>query len=338
MNVFKRMLIDILQAYGPSGNEHKTARILAEYMRPYCDELWVDVLGNLICHKKGISGKKIMLSAHMDQIGFIVVDIDENGFLRIANVGGILPPLSVAREVVFENGVRGVTYFETPETRDAKAVATVPNMYIDIGCTSREEAEEKVQIGDMCIFVSNYVDMGKPVASGAMDNRVCCAIIVEAMKEMQSSHDVYAVFTVQEEVGLRGAGVAAYAISPDLNINLDVTLTGDTPKTPAMSVALGKGPAIKMMDSSVIVPIAVRRFMIDCAEQADIPYQREVLRAGGTDTAAIQKTQKGILAGCISIPSRYVHTPVEVVDMDDVENTVKLIRVIVSKEQLPDMI
>lgn len=330
--MLKEMLIDILQAFGPAGNEEKVGQVLAEYIRPYCDEVWTDALGNLIGYKKGTSGKKLMLSAHMDQIGFIVVDIDENGFLRIANVGGISPALSVAREVVFENGVHGIIYYETP---DAKAVAALPNMYVDIGCSSREEAEAKVQIGDMCVFVSNFVEMGKRAACGAMDNRVCCAIIAEALQQLQSPHDIYAVFTVQEEVGLRGSGAAAYAIDPDLNINLDVTLTGDLPKIPAMSVALGKGPAIKMMDASVIVPMSVRKFMIDCAEQAGIPYQREVLRAGGTDTAAIQKVKEGILAGCISIPSRYVHTPVEVVDMEDVQNAVKLLQAMAAKEQLP---
>ncbi|MBR6816576.1 MAG: M20/M25/M40 family metallo-hydrolase [Clostridia bacterium] len=331
----KEMLKDILQAFGPAGNEEIVSGVIAEYIRPYCDSVYNDAMGNLICCKKGTSGKKIMLSAHMDQIGFIVVDIDEKGFLRIANVGGILPALSVGREVAFANGVHGVIYFETPKTRDASAQAALPNMYVDIGCSTKEQAEEKVQVGDMCVYVTNMVDMGNRIASGAMDNRVCCAVIVEAMMALQSPHDVYAVFTVQEEVGLRGAAAAAYAIDPDFNINLDVTLTGDTPKMPAMSVALGDGPAIKMMDSSVIVPMSVRKFMIECAEQAKIPYQREVLRAGGTDTAVIQKVKDGILAGCISIPCRYVHTPTEVVDMADVDGAVALICEMVAKEQLP---
>ena len=168
---------------------------------------------------------------------------------------------------------------------------------------------------------------GHPIMPGVLQ--------VEAMKQLSSPHDVYVVFTVQEEVGLRGSGAAAYAIEPDLNINLDVTLTGDTPKMPAMSVALGKGPAIKMMDSSVIVPQCVRKFMIDCAEQAGIPFQREVLRAGGTDTAAVQRTRSGVLAGCISIPSRYVHTPAEVVDRTDVEQAVELLRAMAASKELP---
>jgi len=333
--MFIEMLKDILAAYGPSGHEAKVSAVLKKYVEPCCDEVYSDTLGNLIAVKKGTSGKKVMLSAHMDQIGFIIVDIDKNGFLRIAGVGGILPPLSVAREIIFENGVRGVTYFETETTRDEKAVATLPNMYVDIGCSTKEEAEAKVQVGDVGVFAANFVDMGKRFASGAQDNRVCCAVIAEALQNLRSPHDIYAVFTVQEEVGLRGSGVAAYVIEPDLNINMDVTLTGDTPKAPAMSVEMGKGPAIKVMDSSVIVPACVRRFMEDCAKEAGIPVQREVLTRGGTDTAAVQKTRGGILAGCISIPSRYVHTPTEVTDMDDVQNAVLLLRAMLEKNELP---
>lgn len=331
----KEMIRDILQAYGPSGREEKVSAVIAEYVKPYVDEVYNDVLGNLIAVKKGTSGKKIMLSAHMDQIGLIVVDVDEKGFLRVSNVGGINPPLSVAREIVFENGVKGVTYFETPATRDASTVATMMTMFVDIGCNTREEALEKVQVGDVGVFVTNVVELGDRLSSGAQDNRICCATIVQALKEMRSPHDIYAVFTVQEEVGLRGAGPAAYGITPDFNINLDVTLTGDTPKLPPMSVSLGQGPAIKMMDSSVIIPVVVRKFMEETAEKEGIPYQREVLRAGGTDTAAIQRVKEGVVAGCISIPSRYVHTPTEVIDMNDVKNTVKLVCALVEREDLP---
>ncbi len=333
--MFETMLKEMLAAYGPSGREQTVSAVIRKYVEPCCDEVYTDTLGNLVAVKRGSSGKKVMLSAHMDQIGFIVVDIDEKGFLRIANVGGILPPLSVAREIMFENGVLGVTYFETETTRDAKAVATLPDMYVDIGCDTKEEAEAKVQVGDVGVYVTHFVDMGKRFASGAQDNRICCAAIAEALRDLQSPHDVYAVFTVQEEVGLRGAGAAAYAIEPDLNINLDVTLTGDTPKAPAMSVSLGKGPAVKVMDSSVIIPACVRRFMEECAAKAGIPVQKEVLSRGGTDTSAIQRVKGGILAGCISIPARYVHTPTEVTDKDDVKNTIKFLRALLAEKKLP---
>ena len=190
------MIKNILGAYGPSGREDKAAEAIKQYVAPYADEVYRDTMGNLIAHKRGTSGKKIMLSAHMDQIGFIVVAIDEKGFLRVARVGGVNPIISTAREVVFENGVKGVTYFENTAKHGVNE-ATFNELYIDIGCVSREEAEKKVAIGDMAVYVTNYVELGERAACGAMDDRICCAIVAEAMKEMKSEHDVYAVFTVQ---------------------------------------------------------------------------------------------------------------------------------------------
>lgn len=330
----RNTLKKILQAYGPTGHEDNISAVLKEIVAPYADEVYNDVLGNLIAVKKGVSGKKVMLSAHMDQIGLIVVGIHEKGFLYVSNVGGVSPITTVAREVVFENGVRGVTYFENTDKHGVKDVA-MKELYVDIGCESREEAEKKVSIGDMAVYVTNFVDMGNRIACGALDDRVCCAIVAEAMKEMTSEHDVYAVFTVQEEVGLRGAGAAAYAIEPDLNISLDVTGVGDIPECTPMSVELGKGPTVKVMDSSVIVPPVVRAFIENAGSKAGVPWQREVLRAGGTDTGAVQRTRGGILSGCISIGTRYIHSPVETADMRDVENAVKLVCACLKEKELP---
>lgn len=331
--MFKQMLKDILLAYGPSGREDTVADVISRYVAPHCDEIRRDTLGNLIAFKKGTSGKKIMLSAHMDQIGLIVVDIDDNGFLRVSNVGGVNPAVAGARKVVFENGTEGVTGWETKDK--SLGTAKMADLFVDIGATDRAGVEAKVSVGDMCVFKGDFTDMGERVSCGAMDNRVACAVLVEAMTRMMSDHDVYAVFTVQEEVGLRGAGAAAYAIKPDLNINIDTTLTGDTPECPALNMALGKGVTVKSMDSSVIVPPAVRRFLIDAAEKNGITWQNEVLRAGGTDTGAIQRTRDGILAGCISIPTRYIHTPVETVALSDTENAVRLLCAACAEEELP---
>ena len=268
----KDMLKSILAAYGPSGREQTVSDVIRSYVEPFADEVYNDTLGNLIAVKKGTSGKKVMLSAHMDQIGLIVVDIDEKGFLRVSNVGGVNPVVSLAREVQFENGTHGVTYFET-EKHGAKD-ATMPELFVDIGATTREEAEAKVQIGDVAVYVTNFVEMGSRVSSGALDDRIACAAVVEAFRTMQNVHDVYAVFTVQEEVGLRGAGAAAYAIEPDLNISLDVTGTGDTPKCGRMSVKLGAGATVKVMDSSVIVPPVVRAFLAEAADGKNIQIGR----------------------------------------------------------------
>ena len=331
--MFKQMLKDLLLSYGPSGREDTVAACIERYAAPHADAIRRDALGNLIVHRKGQSGRRVMLSAHMDQIGLVVVDIDETGFLRVALVGGVAPATAAAREVVFANGVRGVTGWET-KTKTA-ATATMQELFVDIGASDRESAQARVNVGDMCVFAGEFIDMGERVACAAMDNRIACAVLIEVLRRMQTNHEVYAVFTVQEEVGLRGAAPAAYAIEPDFNLNLDTTMTGDTPECAKLNMALGKGPSIKAMDASVIVPDAVRRFLVDVAKQNGIPYQHEVLRAGGTDTGAIQRVRDGVLAGCISIPTRYIHTPVETIALSDAENAVRLICAALAEDALP---
>ncbi len=334
--MFKDMLKSIVEAYGPSGRERACAEVIKSYVAPHADKVYYDALGNLIAYKKGTSGKKIMLATHMDQIGLIVTHIDDKGFLKVSNVGGVSPMISIAREVMFENGTRGVTYYENE--KKTMAEAGIAELFIDIGANSKEEAEAKVEIGDVAVYAPHFFEMGRFITCGALDDRLCCAIAAEAFNTMETEHNVYAVFTVQEEVGCRGAGPAAHSIEPDLAIALDVTLTGDTPKcTPAMSVTAGNGPTIKVMDSSVIVPTIVREFLKKCAEENGIPYQHEVLRAGGTDTSTIQRTKDGVLAGCISIGTRYIHTPVETASMDDVENAVKLLKAALKQKELPEV-
>lgn len=328
-----KTLETILTTYGPTGHEDRIAAVLKELVAPYADEVYTDKLGNLIALKRGTSGKKILVTAHMDQIGLIVVGIDEKGFLRVSNVGGVNPVLSATHQVMFENGTRGVVYFE--RTEKGFAEVTMQKLFVDIGAESREEAEKKVGVGDMCVFVGRFAELGNRISCSTLDDRICCAAVVEAMKQAKSEHDVYYCFTVQEEVGLRGAGVAAYAVEPDLGISLDVTGTGDLPEALPMAVEIGKGPTVKAMDSSVIVPPVVRKFMEDAAAEAGIPFQREVLRAGGTDTGAVQRTRGGVLAGCISIGTRYIHSPVETCDRRDFDNAVKLLCACLAKKELP---
>ena len=329
-----QLLKDLLQTYGPTGHEEKISARLREMVVPYADQVYKDTLGNLIAVKKGNSGKKLMFSAHMDQIGFVVVAIREEGFLHVAAVGGVDPVIAAAREVVFENGVRGVTYFENSGKHGVKDVK-FQELYIDIGCSSREAAEKLVHIGDMAVYASNFVGMGQRLSCGALDDRLCCALLAQAFQKLESPHDVYAVFTVQEEVGLRGAGAAAYAVQPDLNISLDVTGAGDIPECDPRSVVLGKGPAIKMMDASVVVAPKVRDFIEGAAREAGIPFQREVLKSGGTDTGAIQRSRGGILSGCISLATRYIHTPVETADLEDAEAAIKLVLACAGQKELP---
>lgn len=331
--MFNEMLKNIVTAYGPSGREQNAAEAIKGYIAKFADEVRCDAMGNLIALRRGTSGKKLMLSAHMDQIGFIVVDIDDRGFARVANVGGISVAKSVGRLVEFENGTVGVIGAEEKDVEPGKLA--MPHLFIDLGVTSREAAENIISIGDMCIYKPEFVYYQGRATSAYMDDRVCCAVVAEAFRQAKSPHDLYAVFTVQEEVGLRGAGAAAYSVEPDFNINLDVTSHGDTPKGPEVPMKLGAGPAVKAMDRSVIVPMRVRRFMEETARANGIPFQTEVLRAGGTDTGAILQTRGGISAGCVSIVTRYVHSPVETVDMEDVENAVKLVVAMSERAELP---
>ena len=333
--MFEKMLHEVVTTYGPTSREQKISDLIRSYVTPWCDEVKNDALGNLIAFKKGTSGKKVMLSAHMDQIGLIVTDIDENGFLRVSNVGGVSPVIACATHFVFENGTRGVTYFETEKKKLTEIGMT--ELFMDIGATTREEAEEKVGIGDIATYLPNFVIRGNRVSTPYLDNRVCCYILMEALKNAKTNHDLYVVFTVQEEVGLRGAGPAAYAIEPDFALNLDVCGAGCTPKCARQSVRLGNGPTIKVMDSSVIVPAPVRKFLEDVAKENGIPYQFEILRGGGTDTGAIQRTRTGIVAGCVSIPTRYIHTPVETADLNDIENAIRLAGKVLEQDTLPVM-
>lgn len=321
--MIKDTLMALLDVYGPTGAEGKVAARIEEMIRPYVDEVRTDVLGNLICVKRGKEGgKRLMFSAHMDHIGFIVTDADENGFVRVFNVGGIHARDSVGTHVVFGNGVRGVIFMDgkvsSPEMKD---------LYIDIGASSREEAFEKVALGDVAVYAHTCAQLGDHrLSAPAMDDRAGCAVLLEMMMNVkENANELVAVFSVQEEVGLRGAKTAAFSVDPDLAIALDVTLTGDTPAATPMAVKLGGGAAIKVMDRSVICAPVVRDKLVTLAKDAGIAYQMEVLTAGGTDAGAIHTSRGGVPSGVISIPCRYVHSGAETIDMRDMQACVDLL-------------
>lgn len=309
--------------YGPPGREAKIREAVASLAAPLCESLHTDPLGNLVAFRPGRSGKKLMLTAHMDQIGLMATDVEDAGFLRVAAVGGVRPALAIARRVIFENGIFGTVFYETKKKKPGEA--EMEELFIDIGAQDKAEAEEMVRIGDMAVFHSPlHVERGLAVG-GALDDRLGCAVLLAAL-QAPSKHDLYAVFTVQEEVGTRGAGAATYGISPDLSIALDVTPAGDTPKAARSPIALGKGPALKVMDSSVVVSGPVRRLLEERAEAAGVAIQYEVLIAGGTDTGAIARTGAGVAAGCVSLPCRYIHTPVETADLRDAQGAMEWIK------------
>ena len=323
------LLKKITEAFGPSGREDQVRELIKSEIEPYVDEITVDNMGNLICRKKG-NGKKLMMAAHMDELGIMVTHIDKNGFVRFAAVGGVYPYNCIHRAVRFENGVEGVI---SGEGKTAMRDWTLDKMFVDIGAESYEEASKMVKIGDMATFNGRFAVMGKKVTGKTMDDRVACYALLEAVKRIEKCpNDFYAVFTTQEELGLRGAKVAAAVVEPDMAIAVDVSSVGDTPESNVIDLTLGKGPSVKIRDASYIISPKARDFMIKCANEAGIPYQLEAASFGGTDTGAIMLTGTGVPAATTSIPTRYIHSPQETVHMDDVENEIKFIKKMIETE------
>jgi tetrahedral aminopeptidase len=318
----KELIKKLVEAYGPSGCEEEVSAIIRSEITGKVDDLRTDNLGNLIAFKKGNGrGKRIMISAHMDEIGLIVSYIDKNGYARIGQVGGIPIATLTGGRARFANGTIGVLYNEKDAWMGPGALA---DCYIDTGATSPETSP--VKVGDVACLQRPLDDLGTRLVSKAMDDRIGCAVAVQALLEISTSpNDIYIVFSTQEELGCRGAMVAAYGIEPEIGVAVDVTLTGDTPQCRPMAVELGKGPAIKVKDSGMLAHPGVKRWMVATAERLGIPYQLEVLLGGTTDAYSIQTSRSGVAAGCLSVPTRYVHSPSEMVDYADVLNSVKLL-------------
>jgi putative aminopeptidase FrvX len=325
----KDLIKRLTEAYGPSGSEDKVMEIIKQEIGPYVDEIKTDKMGSVIAVKKS-PGPRVMLAAHTDEIGLIVTHIDKNGFLRFSSVGGVGSHRLSGLRVVFKNGQVGV--IDVEDVSDP-AKTGMDKMFIDIGSSSKEEAESKVSIGDFAVFRQDCVDMGNRVIAKAMDDRIGCVVLLESAKRLKNTpNEVYFVFTVQEEVGCRGAETAAYAIDPALGIAVDVTRIGDTPESIPMEVSLGKGPAIKVKDSGIITNPKVKEFLVNVAKELNMPYQLEILTGGATDAGPMQRSRGGVPAGVISIPTRYIHTPSEMVDINDVEGCVKLLTAVLEKD------
>ncbi len=319
----QKLISKFTETFGPSGLEDDIRRVIYEEVKNYADEVFIDPLGNLVAVRKG-KDPRLMLAAHMDEIGLIITHIDEKGFLRISSVGGVTFYQLIGQRFMFANGTIGTVYHEKV---DSFKELTWSKLYLDIGAANKEEAAAKVSLGDMAVFHHSFVDLGKRYIAKAMDDRIGCVILVELLKRLYGqkvSQELVFVFTVQEEVGLRGAKSAAYKLAPRYAVAVDVTRVGDMPEAPRMDVSLGKGPAIKVKDSSVICHPKVRDLMVKTAEKNKIDYQLEVLERGGTDAGSIHLSREGVPSGVMSIPCRYVHTASEMVDGRDVENGVTL--------------
>ena len=327
----KELIKKLTETYGPSGHEERIREVIRAEIEGLADEVRVDALGNLIALKRGKGqGIKVMLAAHMDEIGIIVTHVDEKGFLRFAPVGGVRPLTLLGGRAVFADGTVGTFGMEKREPEEAKKIPTFDKLYLDVGARDKESVP--VKVGDVACFQRPFVAQGDRLIAKAFDDRIGCAVLIQVMRDLKETpHDVYFVFSVQEEVGLRGATTSTYGIQPDLGISVDVTRTGDTPEAHPMAVSLGAGPAIKVKDGRMLAHPAVKDLLVRTAEELGIPYQLEVLERGTTDAAAIQISREGVPAGCLSIPCRYVHTPSEMVDYNDVTNAVKLLVAVLSK-------
>ena len=322
MELFE-LIQTLSSAHGPSGDEADIRNILSELASPMADEVAWDTMGNLIVHRKG-PGSKVMLAAHMDSIGFIVTHIEKEGFLRMGKLGGISPKDAVYTPIRFKNGVRGVV---VPEEKADFGKLKLDECYIDIGARDEEQAKKLVQVGDTAVYDSPCFLQGSGVISPYLDNRISCAVLLAVLERIQTSaNDLYFVFTSQEEVGLRGAKTAAWAVDPDWAIAVDVTDVDDTPGSERSgTVQLGKGAAVKVMDSSIICHPEVVAKLEGLAQVQGISVQRDIMRGGGTDAGAIHTTRLGVKTGGISVPCRYIHTPVEMADLGDAEACIKLV-------------
>ena len=335
------LLAKICKTPGAPGFEQKVRELVIDEVKPYVDELSVDNLGNVYAVKKGKSDKKVMIGAHMDEIGFIITGIDDKGFLRFHTLGGFDPKTLTAQRVIVhgKKDVIGVMaskpiHVMTPDERNKVPKST--DYFIDTGLT-KEEVNELISIGDPVTREREFIEMGKCVNSKSLDNRLAVFILIEVLKSLKDKEvpfDIYGVFTVQEEVGIRGANVASLKVNPDFGFGLDTTIAYDTPGAAEHEkiTSLGKGTAIKIMDASTICDYRMVNFMKQTADQHKIKWQPEILTAGGTDTAGIQRmTEGGSIAGAVSIPTRHIHQTVEMAHTEDIQGSIDLLAACLSE-------
>lgn len=328
------LLSDICEAPGVPGYEGRIRDLIIKQIKGLVDSYSVDNMGNVIAIKKGASAdKKVMVAAHMDEIGFMVTHIDDNGFIRFTTLGGFDPKTLTAQRVIVHGtkdlvGVMGTKpiHVMTPEERNK--LPKLQDYYIDMGM-SKKDVEKVVSVGDPITRERKLIEMGDCVNCKSIDNRISVFVLIETLKKLRKHpYDVYAVFTVQEEVGIRGANVAAHQINPDFGFGLDTTIAFDLPGSqPHEQVTkLGEGAAIKIMDAMTICDYRMVAYMKEVASESKVKWQPEILVAGGTDTAGIQRMGKdGAISGAISIPTRHLHQVIEMANKKDIEASIKLL-------------
>ncbi len=327
------LLKTLTEAFGVSGQEQEVASIIREQVSPYCDKVETDALGNVVAIKSGDEkGPKVMLAAHMDEIGLMVMFIEKSGTLRFKPIGGVDPRVLVSKSVyVGKNrvpGVIGAKPIHLQKWEETDKPFDIDGLFIDIGAKDKDEAEKLVKLGDGIIFATKYEDIGNTRAKAkAFDDRVGCAVLARLlMMEKRWNFTIQGVFTAQEEVGGRGAQVASYRLEPDMAIAFEGTTASDVPgsKEHLYSTSLGKGPALTHADASFVADPRIVKRLMEVADAKGIPYQMRELTTGGTDAGRIHLTREGVPAGLVSIPTRYIHSPVSIIDRNDFENAIKL--------------
>jgi endoglucanase len=320
----KELIMQLAEACAPAGNEDNVRALLKEAVAPYADEVREDVIGNLIATKKGTGAdrKQLLLTAHMDEPGLLVVYVEESGLLRVGPIAAGEAAYWVGKRIVFPNGTAGVVATEAKTPGDVQ----FSNLVVDIGAASKAEATSHVQVGDSCSLEQSATALLENRLTGkALDNRVGCAVAVEVLKQLgDATHDVTVVFAVQQQVGNRGIKPSAFSVEPDFGLVLDGVRSGDTPGAGRLEIKLGEGAAIKVMDGRVLIPGHIKNFLIDQAEAADLKYQLEVNPEGQSDAGALLQVQAGVPVGALSIPFRQAGLGAEIVDLRDVEATVTL--------------
>ncbi len=330
-----KLLAEICEVAGAPGHEQRVRKLVLREIKKLVDDIQIDNMGNVTAIKKGRSTKKVMIAAHMDEIGFIVTHIDDNGFIYFHTLGGFDPKTLTAQRVIIHGkkdvlGVMGSKPIHLMSPTDRQKVPTIKDYFIDTG-RSKKELDKIISIGDTITRERELVEMGQCVNCKSLDNRVSVFILIEMLREMKKPppFDVYAVFTVQEEIGIRGANVSSLQINPDFGFGLDTTIAFDTPGSTKQErvSALGEGACIKVMDSSTVCDYRMVSYMKEISKKKKIKTQLEILPAGGTDTAGIQRMNPGgSIAGAVSIPTRHIHQVIEMAHKEDIRNSIDLLR------------
>lgn len=317
------LLKKLCETYAVSGDEDKIRTVIADEIKGFADEIYTDVMGNLIAHKKG-NGKKVMYTADIDEIGIVVTHIDDNGFIRFGFVGTANVHFMLFRRVVFKNGTIGTIAYEE-SIKDVKDLESA-NLYVDIGAKTRDEAEKLVSIGDTAAVLQSFENIGKTVSGKALSGRCGAYVLVNAIKNIKDNkNDLYFVFSSQGKVGFRGAKTASFGIEPDYAVAVDTVCAGDTPSGKTSNVSLGKGAAVKIKDASYLSSKEVREQIIKCAEESGINYQLAVDESGRNGIGGVHLSKSGVKSCAVSVPVRYINTPCETADVSDIESAVELV-------------